>query len=104
MNKEKLEIYNEELEKDKNKIKEFLKQVAKSTCSHCYGQGHRGYNIITKQFVICQCVRKNYKKYMELVELDKQRQEKELIDKTLKKSDKKETFFQKVLHKILPTK
>ena len=32
-----------------------LKAAAYPSCSHCFGQGHRGFNLTTKQWVVCRC-------------------------------------------------
>jgi len=31
-------------------------------CKHCHGRGHRGFNSIAKEYVICKCVKKRQKK------------------------------------------
>lgn len=32
-----------------------LREAADPCCSKCYGQGHRGFNMTVKQWVICRC-------------------------------------------------
>ncbi len=77
-------------EEEKNKIREFLKKVCNPNCSHCHGIGQKGFNIITKEFVICQCVRKNYKKYNEQEKINAE------LKEQLPKEKEHKNIFQKI--------
>lgn len=34
---------------------EKLKEQARLTCNRCYGRGHLGKNLITKEYIPCPC-------------------------------------------------